>query len=327
MIAGMGYRNFVEVPKEAVKEAIQVTVPCAICGSTDHSVQHIFPEEHFDRHFFDTHSWDANLGLELRLVKCSDCELIYQSPRFNEKFLDWLYPEEVIPDMLTARHFTADNKYAYIAGEVKKYVSKKASGVIVDIGTRYGALPRLLEKNGFRSFGIEMNSKCVSVAKKAGVTQIEEGMVEDIPMLMMMRGEDRIKAVVMTDLIEHLLTPLEDLKILAEYQLPGDKLFIKTMDVDSLGYRLFRGDWYYIHGQHTFYFNQSTLAKLLDKAGYRIVKVDKIAWYKSLRILPAEILNLAKHYWKRRWGVGQKEFFAKNRPKLYDVMNVVAEKK
>ena len=51
MIAGMGFRNFVEVPKEAIKEAIQVTVPCAICGSTDHSVQHIFPEEHFDRHF------------------------------------------------------------------------------------------------------------------------------------------------------------------------------------------------------------------------------------------------------------------------------------
>ena len=69
---------------------IQEHVSCGCCGSDQYETLHHFPENYFDPEWFDTYSWDANLGLELRIVECKDCGLIYQNKRFSQEALHQL---------------------------------------------------------------------------------------------------------------------------------------------------------------------------------------------------------------------------------------------
>ncbi|WP_306643955.1 class I SAM-dependent methyltransferase [Sanyastnella coralliicola] len=306
---------------------IQEHVSCGCCGSDQYETVHHFPENYFDPEWFDTYSWDANLGLELRIVECKDCGLIYQNKRFSQEALHQLYPNTYIPTKINKAKEMANHKFAFHIDWIKKHMGNKKNPSLLDVGTRYGVLPNLLRREKIDAFGIEMNLKCVQAAGNSGMEEVYLGTVDSLNNVMNSRTQKQIDAVAMFDLIEHLLDPKGDLEEIAKFQPKGGKLFISTMDISSMGYKVFGKDWYYLHGQHTFYFTPQTITKLLESAGYRVVSIDRFGAMKSLRHLPGQIKKWMKYQWTMRWGVkGEKEWFAKHRPHLLDTMNIVAEK-
>ena len=319
--------TLVPLLKKQTKVDDQIHVNCGVCGSDQCETVHHFPKEYFDPTWYDTYSWDGNLGLELRIVKCKDCGLIYQNPRFTKEALHKLYPNTYIPSKANYAKLMIEHKFDYTLSWLERHLGDNLRGKsILDVGTRYGVLPALLQRKQADAFGIEMNFKCVQSASAGGFEEVYQGTVDDLKDVMDYRGTQKLDAVVMIDLIEHLLDPMKDLQAIAKNQEKGGKLFISTMDASSAGYQVFGKDWYYIHGQHTFYFTPESIGNLLEQAGYRIVSVDRIAKWKSLRQMPHQLKKWATYQWKMRWGVKDKEWFAQHRPHLLDTMNIVAER-
>ncbi len=311
---------------------LQEIKKCDNCGSGEYKTLHHFPPNFYDHNNYITSSWDGGTDCSLTIVKCSKCNLIYQNPAFKAEHLGLLYPEEQIPDSISYDSIVSFKDFsALINNYIKKYSPAQTAPVTIDIGSRYGTLTENLKKENYKSYGIEYNAKCVEVAKKAGITTIQQGTIDTVGEVCKKLNIDRVNSFTLVDVIEHLITPTTDIGKLSEWQKTGDKIYMVTMNTASLGYMLFGKYWYYIHGQHTYYYTPKTLNALMKKYNYEPIETFNIKWYKNVTILLSEILKLFKHKSERRKLNGSKQnskvWFAESRPALFDMMTIVYEKK
>jgi len=265
-------------------------------------------------------------------VKCKSCGLIFQSPRFKAEHLGLLYTDSV-ETFIDLEKTIAKHKFGPLIDLIQKTCDFKNESlpVSLDIGTRYGILPEVLRRNGFHSYGIEFNPLCVQTAENSGFKNVFQGTIDNLDDVMQRMNQSRINLVTMTDVIEHLLDPLGDLKKLSSYQEPGDYMVIQTVDIGSVGYKLFRKWWYHIHAQHTFYFDERMLKMFFRKLGYEVDAVLKVGKLNNLSILPGVLKRFSAHK-KQRLAlnngaeINPKVWFAETRPTLFDIFTVVARK-
>lgn len=302
---------------------------CVLCELDDTRVVYDFPAKYYDRNKFTTFSWDGELDIGLRIVQCKCCGLIYQNPCITPAAMKYVYPESIIPDKIDFEHLLATHKFGLILDLVKKF-QPKSEGIkpnAIDIGTRYGVLPMLLNMQGINAHGIEYNQKCVTAAQISGCECIHQGDIQGLKSLAAKMKIERFHIMTMIDVIEHLIHPLDEIKMLSELQKSGDLMIVTTMDTNALGHKIFGKYWYYIHSQHTFYFTKETLIKLFDRLGYRLEQTIGIPAYKALPQIPAEVKKLRRHLHLRNNPTSAgKEWFAKNRPHLFDLFTLVFRK-
>ena len=313
-------------------EEIQEYKDCNICGSKEFKVIYYFHPHYYDHKKFITHSWDGEKEIGLQIVKCKKCKLIYQNPSINEDGLKYIYPESIITGKLDYENLVSNHKFGHLLDVISNYYPnpKNKNLTFLDVGTRFGVLPELLSKKGFNSIGIEMNAQCVKSARDSGFKFIYQGKIDDLKKISENVSIARYNLVVLVDVIEHLLNPFEELENIAKFQKKGDRIIITTMDVDSLGHKIFKKEWYYIHSQHTFYFNIKTIKLLFAKLGYDIEYKFQIPAYKTITILGKELLKYFKHKIERnriKDYKGEKIWFADNRPHLFDLFTIVLEKR
>jgi hypothetical protein len=142
----------------------------------------------------------------------------------------------------------------------------------------------------------------------------------------------RLHLITMTDVIEHLLDPMADLKLLSHFQEPGDHMVIQTIDVSSWGHRLFGKWWYHFHAQHTYYFDIPMLRKYYDSMGYDVVDVLKVKSAHNITLIPAVWKAFQRHKSRRnaalKGSVTEKKYwYALDKPTLYDIITIVARKR
>jgi len=310
------------------------TKVCNLCGSHKYKELHYYPPNYYNHTNFETYSWDGNMDMDLKIVKCSNCKLVYQNPCFNSNGLKFLYPTEIIPDILDYENLLHNHKFHYLLGIIDKFYPHPNTNnyTMLDFGTRYGVLPELLFNKGFKAFGLELNKKCVSAALKSGFKNIHQGTIDNLGEISNELKINRINLAVLVDVIEHLLNPMEELKKIAKFQDTGDRMIITTMNINSLGYKLFKSYWYYIHAQHTYYFSEKTLARLFNKLGYEVECVFQVDKIKNLTIFHKELVKWLKHKierikYRNDKNLKKKLWFATNRPSLFDIFTIVVRKK
>tara|TARA_X000000950_G_scaffold199168_1_gene239843 strand:+ start:417 stop:1349 length:933 start_codon:yes stop_codon:yes gene_type:complete len=303
---------------------------CNICESDDFTILHYYEKHYYDSKKFIKHSWDGDLDLDLSIVKCKKCELVFQNPCINEKALKFFYPEEIIPEKINLNKELNNHKFNYLLNEIIfKIYSKNGKNIsVLDVGARYGILSTLLNKNGFNAFSLEYNKKCVKTAISSGVKKIDTGTIENISLLAQKYLINNFNIVVLNDVIEHLINPKKDLLIISKFQSSGDRIIITTPNFDSLGYKIFKKYWYYIHGQHTFYFTTKTIALMAKKINYELEFTHSISFYKNLKIIFSNFLKFITHIFELNFlDFKNKKWFARNRPYLYDTITLVLKKK
>lgn len=307
-------------------------VDCVNCGSDEHNVVHHFEQEYCNPDSYETYSGDVGVLLNLTLVKCKGCELVYQSPRFSKESLQRLYPNHPLPDRLIYKRLMRNHKFHFLIDLLREHATTSlGSKTAVDLGTRYGVLPELLVNEGYNALGIEMNLKAVKIANQAGFSYVHQGTVDKIQSVCANAGIERVNLVTMVDLVEHLLDPRRDFELISRMQQSGDQIFISTMDVASLGYKILGKNSYFIHAQHTCYFSAKTMGDLLDKFSYDIKFVHRISRVRNLKLLPRELNKLRKHNALRAQmneaRSKERNWFAACRPALFDYMNIFAVKR
>jgi len=272
-----------------------ISVNCDLCGCENHElflevdVNHSNPK--YYRYARNVPNKEQFTGT-YRIVKCKECQLVFTNPRFTTEELEVVYSSEAIiggvwknwdylfdataPDFIrsTEKGKTFDPKfYQWKFDIIQSYIkSDPANTKLLDIGCGDGRFVYDASQRGYKVRGIDLSPDRV----KQGMDRYEfpKGTLKCMNVDEFSAGE-KFDVIVMWDVIEHVESPSAVLKNLQKIAHKDTVFFILTMSMDSITYKLFKKEWYYINPtQHLHYFTHSTMPKMLEKNGLTQVGVE-----------------------------------------------------
>lgn len=220
---------------------------------------------------------ETNLGLinPLRIwVKCKKCGLIYTNPIPSEKSMDEFYFQVWKERRKGGKYTNVDGSIEFLISMSNRRLEKleniyRKKGTILDIGTGIGVFTGVAKERGWQVEGLEFNKNdCDYAEKNFGITLLQENFYN-------FSNDRKYDVVTMFEVIEHLRTPLKDLKKIGEIVKKDGMLVIATPIVDSLHAKkegLNAANWYVV--SHLSYFSFDILRNYLDSAGFKIVEVN-----------------------------------------------------
>jgi len=220
---------------------------------------------------------DSGYGKTWDLWKCLDCSHIFANPYPGQDFIHSLYSTSEDPLYEEEAQGRGKN-FSGILSNLEKYLPKK--GKIFDVGAATGILLDLAKNRGWIPSGMEASHWCVRIAKEKYNIHLREG---DFFAAEIRRNF--YTAVTMVDFIEHIPHPFEALSKAFKILLPGGMLCLVTPDIESVAARVAGNKWWHFRPAHLAYFSRGSISFLLQRAGFRIVKVKKYAWTFSAHYL------------------------------------------
>ena len=177
---------------------------------------------------------------------------------------------------------------------ILKFCSDKIQGRVLDVGCGDGFLTaQILQRFNLKNvYGLDISSKAVDLARlKHPEIKFQQGALNHIP-----EETNSIDSVTMIEVIEHLVDIEGTLKELFRVMKPGGILLITTTDFNLLKQIIiaifFFEKYFYPTNPHIRFFKKSTLADILSKNGFSIIKY---AWNGDyLKIMPKGQLILAQ---------------------------------
>ena len=142
----------------------------------------------------------------------------------------------------------------------------KKPGKLLDIGCSLGYFVEAANARGWQASGIEISPHAAEEARKLGL-DVRAGVIEEAGY-----PDGCFDCVTMWDVLEHVPDPtrhmLEVRRILAD----GGLVVIGTPNLGHVRFRLKRERWRHLKpAEHIFYFRQSSVRRLLEKAGFEMV--------------------------------------------------------
>jgi SAM-dependent methyltransferase len=187
-------------------------------------------------------------------------------PLLNETKLNQLY--QASPAEQWGINQNTSNRHFLKLEELAKPNNQAESKSVLDYGCSNGDLLASWDSS-WAKFGIELSKQARDIAKTRGITVTNESHLTSRP--------NFFNAIVMVDVIEHLIDPCKTFTQLIDALQPGGKLIIVTGDTDSMGFTMAKGSyWYCDIPEHIVFFNQKSLDVMFNKLGLRRLNIYKI---------------------------------------------------
>ena len=250
-------------------------VACNLCGHNQTRLRYpsTLPDEarpHMAEAFRCT---SPGYGRHHTIVQCKDCGLVYANPRLDGSQIldsyvaveDPLYLEERDGRVLTfERHLRPLEKL------------QAPPGRLLDVGAYTGVFVEIAAQHGWDAWGIEPSHWAIEQARSRGLKMIEGTLATSS------LADASFDVVTMWDVIEHLADPFTEVQQAQRLLRPGGLLVVHTMDIDSLFARLMGPRWPWLMEMHIYYFSRRTLMMMLEKAGFKVVRVEPQGRYLRL---------------------------------------------
>jgi 2-polyprenyl-3-methyl-5-hydroxy-6-metoxy-1,4-benzoquinol methylase len=137
---------------------------------------------------------------------------------------------------------------------------------LVEVGSNAGVFLSEAERAGWQARGVEPSRWAVETGRRLFEVDLEQGSAETLD-----AGEGA-DAVVMLDVLEHLVDPLAALTHLRGVVADEGLLALSTVNVASLHARVRGGSWPWFIRPHLHYFTPETLDAMLARAGFSLVE-------------------------------------------------------
>jgi SAM-dependent methyltransferase len=237
-------------------------VACNLCGADDFTVQ--FPAGRAQRN---------------QIVSCNRCGLMYANPRSVEP--DHVQIEAYDPDFVEkVTGIRDDPRFSKEALQVRDYADTRrflanrypGRGELLEVGSGLGYLMASFKNDGWRVLGVEPNVGLTRHAEKVLGLRV-------VPAILPRAGiaDATMDVVLMMHVIEHVPDPLDTLNEIMRVLRPGGMLVMETPCYDTLMYKLLgRRERSLSCEGHIYFFTSPTLKALSEKAGFRLIRADRV---------------------------------------------------
>jgi len=242
-------------------------VVCNLCGADE--PQTIYEARYTEGATRDLARIFRASGDELlvdRLVRCRRCGLEYVSPRPEASAIVEAYSvgeDDAYVSQIAARERTFADALEYIE------TLQPRRGRLLDVGTAAGAFLAAARERGWEVEGCEPNRWMAEWGSRHyGVFRIRPGELFDQDF-----APRSFDVVTLWDVIEHTPDPSRVVRHVRELLKPDGLLVVNYPDRGSWIARLLGRKWPFLSSVHLYYFTRETIARLLGRHGFDVVKV------------------------------------------------------
>ncbi len=273
----------------------QEEIACPVCGSADSELAFMAKDRLFGR------------PGGYRLVRCTECTLLFVNPRPSFAALGAHYPDNYFAYSLPSDvpgFFEPLIQWLTrgISLQRIKYLEKvtgrlSADTQIVDVGCGINSLLYWLKKKrGCEGTGVDFKPEVVEWVRSQLGMPIEQGTLQDVGF-----DEGSVDVVAMTEYLEHESDPRVVLDEAQRVLKPGGHLAIEIPDPTGWPARTFKSTWWNLDvPRHLVFFDPDTLGKMVEQCGFELVSVKRfgIPFYVGTSIYQALGLRYsARFHW------------------------------
>ena len=203
------------------------------------------------------------------LLKCLNCGLVYidHLPQKKQEINERLYSSEEFKKRYFKGKLFLKRWFNGKLKNIEKLMPGK--GRVLDIGCSYGFFLEAAQKRGWDIYGVEMNPIAGDYLSGKFGDKVFIGRLEDSGF-----HPNFFDVITLWDVLEHIDNPLQFLGKCKALLKKGGFICIQAPNIDSFIARKKGKDWDWLNpGDHLYYFNPSTLAKLIEAVGLDVVKV------------------------------------------------------
>jgi len=197
---------------------------------------------------------------------CSNCGLYFKSHILAPKELDDYYARLECDTYEIDGNFPTDQ---ILRGMLESLPDRTK---VLDFGCNTG---RILVRSAGRlsCFGVELNETAASIARERGIQIVAEDQLRA-------GGVSDFDAIILTDVYEHLLRPVELVEMLSKRLKPGGWLAIVTGNVDAIKTRDWIGEfWYFRTPAHLLMLSEQHAQWLAKRLGLHVNALHRCSHY------------------------------------------------
>lgn len=258
----------------------------------------------------DRRSKNVPSGVWCRIVKCSNCGMVYLNPRVKENLIGCWYPKSEYYTKLQSynnnflRRFK-DSLYFQAAVDCLKYppgktdnhcgvqiitpfvfrllktkfrrlLTYQSQGRVLDFGFGSGFSLRRLQNLGWECWGVDRDVEDAQYMVNEGIKIFDDLWDEGIP-------ANYFDYVTTYHVIEHLYDPKSTLKRLFEVLKPGGRLIMEVPNFNSFAARIFRTYWDNLGIPiHNHFFTPNTAEMYLANVGLKDISISYFSLPQSI---------------------------------------------
>jgi 2-polyprenyl-3-methyl-5-hydroxy-6-metoxy-1,4-benzoquinol methylase len=211
---------------------------------------------------------------DYRVVRCDDCGLVFLNPQPSDDELARIYSADYFLGSDTEKNSQAVREIKQATArlylsEISRYCGPD-SGRLLEIGCGDGDFLVTAQAAGWRVTGVEYSATACEKARQ----RLKHGEVFCGELQPARLEAEQFDLCVISDVIEHVRSPMDFLKEIHRLLKPGGALFITTPSIGSWSARLMRQKWMEFKAEHLTYFDPQTLQTALFKSSFRDVIVE-----------------------------------------------------
>jgi 2-polyprenyl-3-methyl-5-hydroxy-6-metoxy-1,4-benzoquinol methylase len=256
------------------------------------------------------------------IVVCNGCSLVFVRNLPTREELERHYAAGV-GDTVYSDDNTECLKYYY--EELRNLIESRLPqrGRVLDVGCSGGWF--LDSMKGWECHGNEIIPEYAEFARRRHGANIVTGRFEDYPL-----RENYFDVITLQDVFDHFPDPVAVLEKCHRMLRPGGEIVIKVHDISCL-YAKLTGKTFYaiVPPSHLFYYDKTTLARILAKTGFEMTDSRFIAHILKLRTVFLRLSKSDKNSLLYRMSMGLSDSAIgalKIRKNLHDVITVFAVK-
>lgn len=244
-------------------------VPCDLCKREQYTVLHqsTYTVQDFSSNTSKSFMYASTDKARGNIVRCLFCSLTYMNPRDTD--ITAIYEAVGDDEYYVSSH---DDRLATCERDLTALEQVAGGGrgkKLMDIGCSYGFFMDVAKQRGWDVYGCELSK--FQYEEAAG----RHTNVYNTELKKCAFPSGYFDALTLFDVIEHLPSPAAFLPDAYRVLKKGGVLCIITPDVESLPARLSGRYWLNFTRMHLYYFTPKTMQMLLEKNGFRVLKVAR----------------------------------------------------
>lgn len=219
-----------------------------------------------------------------RIVKCIDCGMIFESPRYDAA--------TIVKGYMASQEGEHDSQYPMRVYSFYRTLKKHAKYLpapgarVLDIGTAGGAFLDAAKQYGYEAYGMEPSADLVARGKARGL-QIEQGTIESHTLT-----HGSFDMVCLWDVIEHLPDPKSALMEISKLLKSNGILLINYPDIGTWQAKLAGKRFWWILSVHLHHFTRKSILDICSRTGFEAFHFQK--YWQTLEFGYLE--RMAVHY-------------------------------